>query len=99
MVLALGDNQYEDGALSKFQQSYDPTWGQLKAITKPVPGNHEYLTPGAAGYFDYFRSVASERDKGYYAFELGNNWIVIAINSNCSKVGGCGTGSPQYQFV
>lgn len=99
VVLALGDNQYEDGALSKFQQSYDPTWGQLKAITKPVPGNHEYLTPGAAGYFDYFRSVASERDKGYYAFELGNNWIVIAINSNCSKVGGCGTGSPQYQFV
>ena len=98
-VLALGDLQYEDGALSKFQQSYDPTWGQLKTITKPVPGNHEYLTPGASGYYDYFGALAGDRSKGYYAFDLGNNWIAIAINSNCSKVGGCGAGSPQYQFV
>ena len=98
-VLVLGDIQYEDGSLSKFQQSYDPTWGQLKAITKPVPGNHEYLTSGAAGYFDYFGTLAGDRTKGYYAFDLGNNWIGIAINSNCSKAGGCGAGSPQYQFV
>ncbi|MDW8059163.1 MAG: DNRLRE domain-containing protein, partial [Thermomicrobium sp.] len=98
-VLVLGDNQYEDGALAKYQQSYDPTWGQLKAITKPVPGNHEYQTSGAAGYFDYFGTLAGDRTKGYYAFDLGNNWIAIALNSNCSKVGGCGAGSPQYQFV
>ncbi|MCS7256957.1 MAG: DNRLRE domain-containing protein [Thermomicrobium sp.] len=98
-VLALGDLQYEDGALDKFQRSYDPTWGQLKAITKPVPGNHEYQTSGAAGYYDYFGPLAGDRTKGYYAFDLGKNWIAIAINSNCSKVGGCGVGSPQYQFV
>ena len=98
-VLALGDLQYEDGALAKFQQSYDPTWGQLKTLTKPVPGNHEYQTSGASGYYDYFGALAGDRSKGYYVFDLGNNWIAIAINSNCSKVGGCGAGSPQYQFV
>lgn len=98
-VLALGDLQYEDGALAKFQQSYDLTWGQLKTLTKPVPGNHEYQTSGASGYYDYFGALAGDRSKGYYVFDLGNNWIAIAINSNCSKVGGCGAGSPQYQFV
>lgn len=99
VVLVLGDNQYENGALDKYQRSYDPTWGQLKAITKPVPGNHEYQTSGAIGYYDYFGAAAGDRTKGYYAFDLGNNWIAIAINSNCSQVGGCGTSSPQYQFV
>ncbi len=97
-VLALGDNQYEDGALSKFRQSYDPTWGRLKGITYPVVGNHEYGTPGAAGYFDYFGAVAGPRDKGYYSFDLGA-WHIIALNSNCWEVGGCGAGSPQEQWL
>src|SRR4051812_37927005 len=47
-VLALGDNQYENGTLSAFQDAYDPTWGPFKAITHPVTGNHEYGTSGAA---------------------------------------------------
>src|SRR5262245_36892286 len=50
-VLLLGDNQYEDGTLAKYQASYAPTWGRLKAITHPIPGNHEYVTAGAAGYY------------------------------------------------
>ena len=53
-VLVLGDVQYEDGTLTKYQQSYDPSWGRLKSITRPAVGNHEYLTAGASGYFSYF---------------------------------------------
>ena len=35
--------------------SYDLTWGRdFNSIVHPVPGNHEYLTSGAAGYFQYF---------------------------------------------
>ena len=81
-VLALGDEQYEDGLYSDFTASdaYDGTWGRLKSITQPVPGNHEYHTPDAAGYFDYFGSAAGERGKGYYSFELGA-WHLIALNS------------------
>jgi hypothetical protein len=41
-VLILGDIQYECGGYDAFLTSYDPSWGRLKDITYPVPGNHEY---------------------------------------------------------
>lgn len=97
-VLALGDIQYEDGALSKYYQSYDLSWGRLKNITRPAVGNHEYLTAGAAGYYTYFGAAAGDRTKGYYSYNLGA-WHIIALNSNCSQVGGCGVGSPQEQWL
>lgn len=97
-VLALGDTQYENGALSKYQQSYDPSWGRLKNITHPAVGNHEYGTAGAAGYFSYFGAAAGNQTKGYYSYNLGA-WHLIALNSNCSQVGGCGVGSPQEQWL
>ena len=53
-VLTLGDAQYCCGSLSAYTASYEPTWGQLKAVTHPVLGNRDYTTAGAAGYFDYF---------------------------------------------
>lgn len=97
-VLLLGDNQYENGTLAKYQASYDPTWGRLKAITYPIPGNHEYLTAGAAGYYSYFGAAAGDPAKGYYSFDLGG-WHLVALNSNCAAVGGCGPGSPQEQWL
>ena len=99
-VLALGDQQYEDATLAGFQQSYDPTWGRFKDITYPVLGNHEYQTPGAAGYFGYFSSRAGTRPGGYYSFNLGD-WHIIALNSECSSVGvgGCGPGTQQEQWL
>jgi hypothetical protein len=97
-VLVAGDIQYENGAYSKFLASYDPSWGRVKAITKPVPGNHEYQTAGAAGYYQYFGPAAGDPARGYYSYDLGG-WHVVALNSNCSAVGGCGTGSPQEQWL
>ncbi len=97
-VLVLGDNQYEDGALTRFQTSYDPTWGRVKNITHPVVGNHEYITPNAAGYYTYFGAAAGDPTKGYYSFDLGA-WHIIVLNSNCAEVGGCDLHSPQYQWL
>jgi len=103
-VLTLGDNQYEQGTLAQFQQSYDPSWGRVKAITRPTVGNHEYTTANASGYFDYFNGVgvqsgrAGARGKGYYSFNVGT-WHVVALNSNCSQVVGCGAGSPQETWL
>ncbi|MGH2662829.1 MAG: metallophosphoesterase [Actinomycetota bacterium] len=97
-VLTLGDNQYEDGTLTEFLNSYDPSWGRVKAKTHPAVGNHEYHVPGAAGYFDYFGAAAGDRTKGYYSFDIGD-WHVIVINSQCGAVGGCGTGSPQLTWL
>jgi len=78
-VLTLGDNQYDDGELSEFLDSYDLTWGQFKNITHPAPGNHDYHVEGAQGFFDYFGDAADPPD-GYYSFDLGT-WHLIALNS------------------
>ena len=102
-VLALGDLQYETGEAADFLASYDPSWGRVMDITRPVPGNHEYGTPGASGYYDYFNGAgiavgrAGDRSKGYYSFDLGS-WHVVALNSNCSVVP-CAAGSTQEQWL
>jgi hypothetical protein len=104
VVLPLGDNQYESGALSDFLSYYDPTWGVYKTLTSPAVGNHEYLTTNAAGYFDYFNGssnqagIAGDRSKGYYSYNVGN-WHLMALNTNCSPAGGCGPGSPQETWL
>ena len=97
-VLVLGDIQYKDGEEEAFLRSYDPTWGRVKTVTHPVPGNHEYHTRGATGYFRYFGAAAGDPAKGYYSFDIGA-WHVIALNSNCSHVDGCGPGSPQERWL
>ena len=97
-VLALGDQQYENGELGNFLASYDPTWGQLKAITYPAPGNHEYGTSGAAGYFGYWGARAGTPATGYYSVDLGG-WHIVILNSNCSAAGGCDAASPQAQWL
>jgi hypothetical protein len=94
----LGDNQYPNGELSKYLQSYDPTWGREKPSTYPTPGNHEYNTPGATGYYSYFGALAGDPSKGYYSYDIGS-WHIIALNSNCSAIGGCGNNSPQEVWL
>jgi len=93
----LGDIQYEVGSLSEFNAMFDTNWGQFSSIWKPVPGNHEYATTGASGYYSYFGSAAGDSSKGYYSFELGD-WKIIALNSNCSEVA-CSAGSTQEQWL
>jgi acid phosphatase type 7 len=97
-IFALGDNQAADATLADFQRSYDLSWGRLKHKTYPAVGNHEYATPGAAGYFDYFGAAAGERGKGYYSYNIGD-WHIIVLNSNCSEVGTCWPGSPQERWL
>jgi hypothetical protein len=96
-VLTLGDNQYESGTLWQFQNSYQQSWGRFKSITHPSPGNHEYASSQAAGYYAYFGSAAGDPKKGYYSFDLGS-WHIISLNSNCENVP-CSRGSPQEQWL
>src|SRR4051812_7168654 len=56
-VFTLGDNAYPDGAPADFA-CFDQTWGRFKRGMLPAVGNHEYITPGATGYFAYFGSAA-----------------------------------------
>jgi hypothetical protein len=93
-VFALGDNAYQSGTDQEFRDCYDPTWGRHKNRTRPVPGNHEYETPGAAPYYTYFGLNAGPPGRGYYSFEIGN-WHAIALNSNIAA----GADSPQGAWL
>lgn len=81
MVLALGDLAYPAGTAAQFDDCYGRTWGSFKDRTLPAPGNHEYYTPGATGYFDYFGNGAGPDRRGYYSTDLGG-WHVVSLNSN-----------------
>jgi 3',5'-cyclic AMP phosphodiesterase CpdA len=97
VVAPLGDLQYDKGELANFRRVYAPAWGRFRARSRPAAGNHEYATPGAAGYFSYFGARAGARGRGWYSYDLGD-WHVVVLNSNCSKVG-CRAGSAQERWL
>lgn len=85
-VFAAGDNAYMQGTPQQFRDCYDPTWGRHKHRTWPVPGNHDYETPGASGYYAYFGAAAGQPGQGYWRQTLGA-WTIIGINSNLDAAG------------
>ena len=88
-VFTAGDNAYPDGSDSDYAQCYDPSWGRHKARTRPAPGNHDYNTSGASGYYGYFGSLAGQSGVGYYSYDLGA-WHIVSLNSNVSMSPGSG---------
>jgi acid phosphatase type 7 len=97
-VFTLGDNVYPNGTSGEFTDCYNPSWGSFKARTRPVPGNHDYNTANATGYYGYFGAKAGDSSKGYYSYNLGA-WHIVVINSNCAAIGGCETGSSQEKWL
>jgi hypothetical protein len=97
-VFTAGDNAYERGTAAEYAKCYDPMWGRFKSRTRPVPGNHDYETAGAAPYFSYFGSRAGTAGQGWYAYDVGT-WRVYSLNSNCAEIGGCGPGSAPEEWL
>lgn len=95
-VIALGDLAYSNGTDHEFNDCYDKTWGRHKANTKPVPGNHEWHTKGAAGYAKYWQWATP--GKFWYSYDLGA-WHVVAIDSDCKEAGGCQKGSEEEKWL
>jgi len=94
-VILAGDIAYLQGTAQNFRECFDPWWGQFRSRWRPVPGNHEYETPGAAGYFQYFGTAANpEGQGGYYSFMTGD-WLILMIDSNVPAT----RGSPQYEYA
>jgi len=91
VALTLGDNAYESGSLSEYNNFYNPSWGTFRNKTSPVPGNHEYQTSGASGYFTYFGARAPA---AYYSYNVGS-WHLIALNSEIAH----GAGSAQDTWL
>ena len=93
-VFTAGDNAYDSGASAQFSSYYQPTWGRQKAITWPSPGNHDYLTPRASGYFAYFGAAAGDSARGYYVYTRGA-WRIYSLNSEIAH----GAGSAQERWL
>lgn len=98
VVFTLGDNVYPRGKAKEWANCYEPTWGRHKFRTRPSIGNHDYATRQGKAYFDYFGDAAGDRDKGYYSYDLGD-WHIIALNTNCDRIGGCGVSSRMYEWL
>lgn len=89
-VLTLADHAYDDGGRAAFA-CYDAAWSSFRGRTFPTPGNHDYATSGAAGYFEHFGSRAPAP---YYSFNLGG-WHLVSLNSEIEH----GEGSEQVRWL
>lgn len=97
-VLLLGDIQYEDASVEELRApgGWTGSWSAFLDRTWPAPGNHEWRTPGAAGYRDVFDGRTGGRF--WYSRDLGG-WHVVSLSSDCGQVGGCATGSAQHDWL
>ncbi len=91
-LLVLGDAAYDQGSTADYARAYDPWWGDLRPITRPVPGNHDYRSRDAAGYFGYFADQVHGRP--YYAWSAAG-WRFYALNCEIA----CGQGSAQLAWL
>jgi calcineurin-like phosphoesterase family protein len=98
-IALLGDIAYEAGTAKDYANCFNPAWGSLLDRLRPVPGNHDYETKGAAGYFSYFGAAAGTAGQGWYSYDLAA-WHVIALNSECGAIeGGCGKESVELDWL
>jgi hypothetical protein len=93
LFLFLGDVN-QKGSPVEFNDWYGTTndYGQLRSITDPTPGNHDYLTSGAAAYFNYWDNIPH-----YYSYTIGN-WHLVSLDSN-ENYNHLSTSSDQYLWL
>jgi hypothetical protein len=93
-VFAAGDMAYPDGSTRDYADCYEPTWGRHRDRTRAVPGNHEYFSPGARPFYEYFGENAGPPGLGYFVFRV-HAWKIIGLNSEIDSR----PGSPQMQWL
>ncbi len=92
-LVAVGDIAYPDGTLSEIQECFGEPFRAVLDRVIPVSGNHEYHTPDAAGWKQFFG-----RTDTYYTTQLGP-WKLIVLDTECDLIGGCGANDPQQQWL
>ena len=94
--LPLGDLQYTYSGPPDYA-NYDRYFGSLSSVTSPTPGDSDW-EPDPSAYLARFGAAAGPPG-GYYSFNLGT-WHIISLNSqDCYDAHGCGTGTPQYEWL
>ena len=93
-ILFAGDLAYDSGTMDEFRRCFDPAYGRFRSRFWAAPGNHDYMTPNASGYFAYFGDRAGPTRSGHYSLRMGA-WQVLMLNSNVPMA----RSSPQYAWV
>ena len=97
-VFAAGDAAYDNGTLTQYNSCYNLSWGRHKARTQPTPGERDYKTANAAGYFGYYGAAAGDPKQGYYSYDLGA-WHIVVLNSGSPQLVPTTATSPQVQWL
>jgi hypothetical protein len=92
-LLLAGDLAYMHGSMQNFEDCFEPLWGRFRSRWHPVPGNHEYETPGASGFRQYFGETGGV-GRTFYSVRAGD-WLVLMLDSSLP----IRVGSEQYVFV
>ena len=98
-VFTLGDNSNETGTASQYTSCYAKTWGAFLSRTHATIGNHDCMTSGCAPYYSYFGAAAGPSGKGYYSYDLANNWHVVVLNTQGTQIGGTGANTPEETWL
>jgi len=91
-LLYLGD-VYAEGTAQEFATNYQSTYGGLRHLTAPTPGNHEWPNR-RVGYGPYWTEARGQPPPPYYAFELAG-WQILSLNSEEP----CAPGSAQHRWL
>ena len=94
----MGDLAYPKGSNSDFALLNNSNWAPLLPDAIAVPGNHEWRTASAAGYYKWVRDFqAPYKAKGKYWWSVRKGtWTVIGLDSE--KMSGA-LGTEQLSFL
>jgi hypothetical protein len=80
-LLTLGDLAPPDGSTIAYEGAYRPVFGRFDKQVKPTPGDLDYRTPSASGYYSYFSNHAvAFKAVPYYSFALAG-WRIFSLDS------------------
>ncbi len=100
VVMLLGDMAYPEGSTAELKAGIGATrWTSLYGVAAPAPGNHDYRTPSAAGYFGYFDPPGYPNGTGgghYYSFPIGCGWRGYSLDS---EITGTATWNAQLAWL
>jgi len=108
LILTVGDNNYPSGAVEtidlnigqfyhEFINPYKGAFGAGAVSNRFFPslGNHDWLTPGAKPYLDYFALPSNRR---YYTFVFGSVQF-FCLDSDAKEPDGTTADSRQAQWL
>jgi len=108
LIITVGDNNYPPGAMAtidanigqfyhEFIAPYKGSYGTGGASNRFFPslGNHDWLTPGAKPYLDYFTLPGNER---YYDFTYGPVHF-FCLDSDAKELDGTTADSRQAEWL